>query len=294
MSVKFSLIVPTYHRNEQLRECLEQLRPERQNLPPELYEVIVTDDGEITTAEALIQECFPTFRWVKGPGTGPPANRNHGARFAKGEWLIFTDDDCLPSPDFIGGYQAGIEPGTLAYEGKIICSETIRSPFYSSPVNLTGGCFWTSNIMVHRPLFAELQGFDEGFVSTGNEDTDFRERIKHLGHKMKFVPEALVDHPPRRSRIGQAAGRMHESEIRMWYKTGNQTSGNISKRIVKNILWQSFHRARRYPFSGDTILYFGHALVELIYTLRYLKDWHQKYRDSFVGVPAPYSYPYMH
>lgn len=94
-----SVIIPTCDRNEQLAKCLDCLAPGVQTLPAEQYEVIVTDDGSDLTAEQMILERYLWARWVAGPRIGPAANRNNGVQYARGEWLAFTDDDCLPDPN---------------------------------------------------------------------------------------------------------------------------------------------------------------------------------------------------
>ena len=42
-----------------------------------------------------------------GAPTGSAANRNCAAQHANGEWLLLTDDDCLPQPNWIPGFVAG-------------------------------------------------------------------------------------------------------------------------------------------------------------------------------------------
>src|SRR5688500_16589114 len=95
--IQFSVVIPTYHRNDLLARCLRQLVPGRQTLDASRYEVIVTDDGRDTTAEAMIRDQFSFVRWVRGPQRGPAANRNNGVKHARGEWVVFTDDDCVPT-----------------------------------------------------------------------------------------------------------------------------------------------------------------------------------------------------
>src|SRR6187397_213719 len=115
----FSVVIPTCHRNEALALCLERLAPQRQacmqlaagpvvagNEPMTLpvlgtYEVIITDDGRDSTAEELVGRRFPWAKWTAGPKQGPAANRIHGATLAKGEWIAFTDDDCLPDSGWL-------------------------------------------------------------------------------------------------------------------------------------------------------------------------------------------------
>src|ERR1700743_99135 len=88
-----SVIIPTCHRNQDLGRCLGALRPDSQKSPFS-YEVIVADDGSKSTAEELIRAEYAWARWVAGPRRGPAANRNAGARNARGAWVLFLDDDC--------------------------------------------------------------------------------------------------------------------------------------------------------------------------------------------------------
>ncbi len=286
-----SVIIPTCNRNDKLQECLDQLRPDVQGLSPDLYEIIVTDDGRNPTAESLIRENYPEVRWVAGPRTGPPGNRNNGAKQAKGEWLIFADDDCIPSPGFLRGYQKAITANVLAYEGKITCEEGLSSPFHISPINLQGGCFWTCNVMMKRDFFYQFGGFDEDFALLSNEDTDMRERLKHAGITIQFVPKALVDHPPRPISF-KSRSRFHESEVRMWYLTGNRSSRTITIKILRIILSENLHRAVEFPFGIDTIRWLGNTVGEFFYVCSHLAEWNRKYRDAFIGATPPYRYPY--
>jgi GT2 family glycosyltransferase len=287
----FSVIVPTCHRNDKLQECLDQLMPSVQGLSPDQYEIIVTDDGRDSTAEAMIREKYPDVRWIAGPRTGPPANRNNGAKHAKGEWLIFADDDCLPSPGFLRGYQKALNPKVLAYEGKITCEEGVNSPLYTSPINLQGGCFWSCNIMMKREFFQEFGGFDEAFALISNEDTDLRERLKHAGITIQFVPEALVDHPPRPISF-RSRRRFHESEVRMWYLTGNRASRPITIKVLRSVISLNLHRAAEFPVGRDTFRWLGNSVVELVYVCSHLAEWNRKYKDAFTGIVPPYRYPY--
>ncbi|MFM6224388.1 MAG: glycosyltransferase family 2 protein, partial [Dolichospermum sp.] len=76
--IKFSVIIPTYHRNDLLAKCLDCLAPGMQTLPADQYEVIVSDDGYQSTAQEMIEQNYPWVKWVAGPGKGPAANRNNG------------------------------------------------------------------------------------------------------------------------------------------------------------------------------------------------------------------------
>lgn len=193
----FSVIVPTYHRNDLLAKCLDCLAPGVQTLLPEQYEVIVTDDGSQTTAEEMIRDRYSWVKWVAGPCKGPAANRNNGAKYAQGEWLAFTDDDCLPDSQWLEGYAKAIvnEPSCLVFEGRIYVDRPRRSLAETSPANETGGFLWSCNFAIQKELFESLAGFDERFPYAAMEDVEFRLRLKKTGRKFSLAKGASVCHP---------------------------------------------------------------------------------------------------
>ncbi|MDB5243615.1 MAG: glycosyl transferase family 2 [Spirosoma sp.] len=196
----FSVIIPTYHRNDLLAKCLACLKPTEQTLDVMHYEVIVTDDGHYSTAEELIRIEFPWVYWVQGPKKGPAANRNNGAKAAQGEWLVFTDDDCLPKSSWLEAYWQMInqERSIKAMEGKISPDfwNELAKDMSECPVNVNGGCFWSANICLQKNLFYNLGGFDEQFLIAAQEDQDLYLRVKAYT-TVEFVANAEIVHPVR-------------------------------------------------------------------------------------------------
>jgi GT2 family glycosyltransferase len=199
----FSIIIPTANRNNFLQSCLEKLDCKVQGLSKEDYEIIVTDDGKENQAKELIKEKFHWVQWIEGPKCGPAANRNNGAKYAKGEWLIFLDDDVLPDENILNSYKQGIEQNSdvLAFEGGIIPDDwdLLKRDMAECPVNTEGGCFWSANICIQKKLFNEVGGFDEQFSIAAQEDQDLFERLKivteirflkkcHVMHEVRFIP----------------------------------------------------------------------------------------------------------
>lgn len=196
--MKFSVVVPTCNRNDLLRKCLELLDRTIQHYTGE-YEVIVTDDSKEGNARQMVQNEFPWVHWIEGTCIGPAANRNNGVRSATGDWIIFTDDDCLPQSDWISSYADAIKnnPDHLIFEGKTMADRDQQRYDEVSPINLTGNRLWSCNFSVKKTFFVKLNGFDEAFPFAAMEDVDFYSRV--VAHeKIVFVPEALVIHPWRR------------------------------------------------------------------------------------------------
>ena len=196
----FSVIIPTCNRPDLLAECLGHLAPGRQTAEHRHYEVIVTDDGSVPTAETLLRERFPWARWTAGPRQGPAANRNHGATCANGEWLVFTDDDCLPESGWIEAYATAtaLTPTAKVLEGKTLACGPRESIDTEAPINALGGCLWSCNFAVRRHLFLEMGGFDTGFPGPAMEDVEFRTRLRDAGVTLTFIEDALVYHPWRK------------------------------------------------------------------------------------------------
>lgn len=292
LTPRLTVVVPTRHRNDLLAKCLDRLAPGVQTLPAPLYEVVVTDDGSETTAEEMIRSQYPWARWVAGPRRGPAANRNHGAGQARGEWVAFTDDDCVPTRDWLRGFLGATEQVQAGvFEGKVTCEAGVTSPLYSAPVNLEGGCLWTCNMLVKKELFESLGGFDQTFPLAGSEDVDFRERLRVANMPFVFVPDAIVDHPPRPTAVGSKAGQIGEGFVVLWYKSGR--GAGASRRLIRHVLVKWVREVQRYPWSLDSLRCLTAMVAEVVYIARHGGKWERKYRQIFQDVPPAYNYPHL-
>ena len=199
-NIFFSVIIPTLNRNDLLAKCLDKLAPNIQTIDLCPYEVIVTNDSKISESTALNVKDYPWVKWVEGPKRGPAANRNNGAKYAKGEWLIFLDDDVIPDSKLLSAYANAInnDSSIKACEGAIHPDDwtLLEKDMAECPVNLEGGVFWSANICINRIFFEQIGGFDEQFKIAAQEDQDLFERIKKLS-SVKFIQDAKVVHPVR-------------------------------------------------------------------------------------------------
>ena len=183
-------------QRSEVRSPTSDLRSPISATPAFTYEVIVTDDGSKTTAQELIQRSYPWAKWIEGPKRGPAANRNHGAKHSEGEWLVFTDDDCLPDLAFLSGYwEAAMKNDAPVLEGKTSPAGIRTRVDMECPINETGGYLWSCNLGIRKELFFELDGFDANFPGPAMEDVDFRTRLLKAGKVIKFVSGALALHP---------------------------------------------------------------------------------------------------
>ena len=261
----FSIIIPTCNRNDLLGKCLFLLNQQESIID---YEVIVTDDGITNSAKSFVEEKFPIVRWVEGPKKGPAANRNNGAKFASGEWIIFIDDDCLPDNKLLKNYFSAISirnKSQLVFEGKIIANREQRRFDEEVPLNLNGGCLWSCNFCIEKNLFFSIGKFDEKFPYPSMEDADLYERLAKI-HSISFLNDAVVIHPWRRIIFFNHFKRRLLSFRYFVRKHYSKSFGSfrISRiKIFIYYLFTDFILLIRFKFKG-TLYYFEKSIFNFI------------------------------
>src|SRR5579871_1681892 len=92
-----SVIIPTYNRREILGQTLQALG--KQNYRSDRFEVLVTVDGSTDGTNLTLESLHLPFlvRTFYQTNRGPASARNVGIRNAKGDLVIFLDDDTVPT-----------------------------------------------------------------------------------------------------------------------------------------------------------------------------------------------------
>jgi len=195
--VLVSIIIPAYNAEKTLARCLEACL----NQTYSDVEVIVVDDGSTDSTPQIAESFSATF--LTQQRQGPAAARNRGAETAKGEYLAFTDSDCVPAPDWIERLVSEMGDGVAAVGGtydianpesllaRMVHEEIVaRHARLDRDVDFLG----SFNLMVRRAAFEEVGGFDESFPRASGEDNDLAYRLQNAGGRLRFVPEAAVAH----------------------------------------------------------------------------------------------------
>ena len=92
-----SIGVSTYNRKEYLKLSLDSLLA--QTYPN--CEIIVVDDGSLDGTGEMVKACYPQVKYVYQPNAGDAAAKNHAAKLAQGDYIVFNDSDDLFLPDAV-------------------------------------------------------------------------------------------------------------------------------------------------------------------------------------------------
>ncbi|MEM6867609.1 MAG: glycosyltransferase [Cyanobacteria bacterium P01_C01_bin.121] len=202
----FSVVVPTYNRPQQLKRCLEALT--HLEYPAERSEIIIVDDGSQSVMDSVVQpfQAVANVVLVRQDNAGPAAARNTGVYRAKGEFVAFTDDDCMPEPNWlsefakalqqcpdamVGGHTINALPQNLYSSA----SQALIDYLYGYYGSASQGIFFASNnIAMSRSHLLNIGGFDIAFPLAAAEDRNLCDCWQQAGYRMQYVPSAMIRH----------------------------------------------------------------------------------------------------
>lgn len=204
--MRVSVILPCYNRSGFLRETLRIFTEQVITLID--FEVIIVDDGSTDDAiEWLSNAKFPfEFHLLQQANRGPGAARNHGAKIAQGELLIFLDADMVPTSGLIPAYLDAYDqnPRAILIGRMFAWTEAYQTLFdqvtgieanHDLGSTLTEPRFYhlaSGNFAIPKGIFDGLNGFDESLAMT--EDTDLGYRAYKMGIELVYCSNAIGKH----------------------------------------------------------------------------------------------------
>lgn len=202
--------MPTYNRWDQLIRVLDAYAAEAPAAPP--FELLVCDDASSDATPEKVQafaaEAPYPVRYLRQTHKGPAAARNMGVANAHAPIILFSDDDCIPTPGIITRHLGHVQPG-VACIGQIVWHPDVTvTPFMrflcpgvmfnfegvTDHNNASYETFYTANASIMREDFLAAGGFDENFPAAAFEDTELGYRLAQRGQRFVYEPEAIVHH----------------------------------------------------------------------------------------------------
>lgn len=243
-----SVIIPAWNGEARIGQCLDALA--EQSFPRDRFEVIVIDNAS-TDRTATIAGEYPFVTLLHEPQPGSYRARNRGLAVARGEYLLFTDADCVPDRDWISAAAQRIEthPHVGVHAGRVkLFREPGAGPFasryeelvaFDQKGNAAGGFCVTANWLCRRDLLESIGGFNAEMLSGG--DADCSRRVIAAGHSLEYAPAMIVGHPTRASALELVRKRRRVVGGRWllegWAQVGLRTS-------TRHLLREAWNEAR--------------------------------------------------
>ena len=196
--MEISVVVPVRDGARSLPALLESLAA--QTLARERFEVVVVDNAsrddsaEIARADGAVV--------VHEPVPNRSRARNAGVRVSRAGLIAFTDADCVAAPGWLEALLARADAAPLV-AGPVeistgqppVAVERFERLWRSGQEHwVRDGWAATANLMVERPAFDAVGGFDPAYRHIG-EDADFCLRAGRAGHRLGWCSDAVVTHP---------------------------------------------------------------------------------------------------
>jgi glycosyltransferase involved in cell wall biosynthesis len=222
-----SVVIPSYNRAPVLARCLDALAEQ----DPPAGEVVVVDDGSTDDTPSVLTE-RAWVRAVRQANGGRAAAKNAGVAAARGDVVLFVDDDVIATPGLVGRHAAHHRAHPEPHEallGRVTWSPEVQVTrhmhwlehggplFHYDEIDDPGDVSWrmlyTANVSLKREF---LEPFDPELAIF--EDSELAYRLKQRGLRLRYDPEALGWHlreetPERTERrmheVGASAVRLH-------------------------------------------------------------------------------------
>lgn len=229
-----SVIVPTFNRCSYLREAVESLN--RQNLSKDLFEVIVVDNGSNDETHYVVDRAMQEYldlkiSYIYEPEPGLLSGRHKGAMVAKGDILVFIDDDIIADENWLESIAASFKrKDVLIVGGRNLpkyesgpakwlkwfwsdhqfgktCGHLSLLDFGDEEHTIDPRYVWGLNFAIRRDTLFELGGFHPDCVPPdvqyfqGDGETGLTIKAQERGMTALYQPKALVYHQVPTSRM---------------------------------------------------------------------------------------------
>lgn len=212
------IIIPTYNRADDLRDCLNSLS--KTGIPNQ--QIIVVNNASQDNTNLLVSENFPEIHLISlNENIGATGASNVGFDYALkhgADYVIRLDSDTIVAPNFISPlldlaksdsnigmvspkiyyydspkeiWYAGADAKPVIFGTKNEHNLETDSPNNSQIKEVA--YIWATAMLIKREVLEKTGGFDTDFFIY-HEEIDFCERVRSLGYRLLFNPNSYVWH----------------------------------------------------------------------------------------------------
>lgn len=192
------------------------------------FELLIADDGSTAETGRVIEQFKSRANinlrhvWHEDHGFRAAAIRNRALAATQADYVVFSDGDCVPFPDFVAQHQRLAQPGWFVSGNRVLLSErfTRRALRDETPLHLDAATAWiprrlrgevnrfspllrlpdsplrrlapqrwqgakTCNLAAWRDDLLKVNGLDETYSGWGLEDSDLVIRLIRSGVRHK-------------------------------------------------------------------------------------------------------------
>ncbi|MGM9787520.1 MAG: glycosyltransferase [Candidatus Cryptobacteroides sp.] len=251
-----SIIICTYNREDCILRPLQAL--DREDFKD--FEVVLVDNNSTDSTASLIRgfhSGHPDFplRYFLETKQGLSFARNRGLKEARGETIVFLDDDAVPREGYLKNLSRHLEelPEVGAFGGRIV-------PLFEDCSAPNWLCRWSLSWLSAMDMGDKVKEFKRGFPIganmvfrsqalkacglfdtslgrveknlMGGEEKDIFRRLKSLGHKVFYLPDVEVSHIIPKSRTSLDYVRRFADGVGRSERLRSKNEGSYPQRLL--------------------------------------------------------------
>lgn len=237
-----SVLICTCNRAESLKATLAKFFEQKFNGLYD-FELIVVDNHSTDHTRQVVFESIAQhkgqIRYLDEPRKGLCYARNTAVHAAKGEFIVFTDDDVLVNEDWLNEIHREFvnDPSLCLLGGRVLLAREELQRVSFQPADerqefaypSDGGYLMGANMAFRREVFDRVGLFDvrlgAGRFFAGADEVELFYRALKVGYRMLYAPNVLVYHDHDRFKVEQAC--------RLEYGYGKGCSAYLIKHALR-------------------------------------------------------------
>ena len=296
MSPIISIVIPARNAGGTLASCLTAIQSQR--FPKKDYEIIIVDNGSTDNTVEIAKQFDVTIVEQQNPG-GAFA-RNTGFKVCKGQWIVSTDADCVPTRNWLWFLHQAVQkdPTAIGAAGKIVGLPT-ESPV-SNFIESIGGIDTERHLshptFAYAPMGNVMYSRDALFAAGGMDETYTHYPGPDLHHRVCKNTEGTFIYEER-----AAVFHRHPDNFQWYYQQQTRYGSGYAQFLLDyrdSFSWTAMHELKAWgtvlqklfffliPINGqDAVARRGHFLKAIGHRIGFIQTYYGRQSRSRWAAP---------